>query len=77
MKSGRLKWGHCFSGTGHCVPGIEVLLALYYFLLCTAYKPDAKIKKLPVGHQPSVPLDLCLICSFLSWALSGQETLWS
>jgi hypothetical protein len=37
MKPGRLEQGHCF-------PGIEVLLAFYNFLLCTAYKPDAKIK---------------------------------
>jgi hypothetical protein len=47
-------------------PGIEIFLALYNFLLCTAYKPNAKIKNLPVGHQPSDPLDLCLNCSFLS-----------
>jgi hypothetical protein len=31
-----------FMKPGHCFPGIEVLLALYNFLLCTAYKPDAK-----------------------------------
>jgi hypothetical protein len=36
-KPGRLERGPCF-------PGIEVLLTLYNFLLCTAYKPDAKKK---------------------------------
>jgi hypothetical protein len=66
MKPGRLEQEHCFLGRGHCFPGIEVLLALYNFLLCTAYKPNAKIKNLPVGHQPSSPIDLCLDCSFLS-----------
>jgi hypothetical protein len=70
MKPGRLEWGHCF-------PGIEILLAMYNFLLCIAYKPDAKMKNLSVGHQLSGSLDLCLICSFLSWVLSGQEPLQS
>jgi hypothetical protein len=59
MKPGRLDQGHGF-------PGIEILLAMYNFLLCIAYKPDAKMKNLPVGHQPSGSLDFCLICSFLS-----------
>jgi hypothetical protein len=58
MKSQRLEQGHCF-------PGIGVLLALYNIMLYTAYKPDAKIKPLPFGHQPSGPLDLCLVHSFL------------
>jgi hypothetical protein len=65
MKLRRLEQEHCFSGGGHCFPGIETLLALYDFLLCTGYKPDAKIKHLPVGHQPFGPLDMCLVCSFL------------
>jgi hypothetical protein len=66
MKPGWLEQGHCFSGRGHCFPGIEILLALYNFLLCTAFKPNAKIKNLSVGHQPSGPLNLCFVCSFLS-----------
>jgi hypothetical protein len=37
VKSGRLERGHCF-------PAIEVLLALYNFLLCTACKSNAKKK---------------------------------
>jgi hypothetical protein len=48
MKPRRLEQEHCFSSRGHCFPGIETPLALYNFLLCTAYKPDAKIKNLPV-----------------------------
>jgi hypothetical protein len=31
-------------GQGHYFPGIGILLALYKVLLCTAYKPEAKIK---------------------------------
>jgi hypothetical protein len=37
MKQGRLEWCHCF-------PSTEVLPALCNFLLCTAYKPNAKIR---------------------------------
>jgi hypothetical protein len=40
MKPERMQQRHCFSGRGHCFPGIEILLALYNFLLCT----DGKIK---------------------------------
>jgi hypothetical protein len=63
MKPRRLEQACCFSGGGHCFP--ETLLALYNLLLCTAYKPDAKIKNLPVGHHPSGPFNMCLVCSFL------------
>jgi hypothetical protein len=67
-----LEQGCCFSGRGHCFPSMEVLLALYNFLLCTVYKPDAKIKNLPVGLQSSGPLNLCLFIPFLS--PSGSRT---
>jgi hypothetical protein len=66
MKPGWLEQGHCFSGRGHCFPGIEILLALYNFLPCTAYKPIAKIKKMPFG-----PLDFCLFIPFLSLFSQG------
>jgi hypothetical protein len=45
MKPGKLEQEHCFSGGGHCFASMETLLALYNFLLCTLYKPDAKTKK--------------------------------
>jgi hypothetical protein len=86
-KPRRLEQERCFSGGRHCFPGVATLPALYNFPRCTAYKPDAmKIRQLdhqPSGHESCHSLPewvspfMCLVCSFLSWVLSGQGPLWS
>jgi hypothetical protein len=52
MKPWRLEQGHFFPGIG--------------ILLCTAYKPEAKIKKIASWSSAFGSLNFCLGCSFLS-----------
>jgi hypothetical protein len=64
MKLRRLEQEHCFSGGGHCFPGMETLLAFHNCLFV-----------LFISWMQKYPLDNCLVCSFLPWALSGQGLL--
>jgi hypothetical protein len=57
------------------VSRLECFWCLSLFAFCIRLTEKNKI--LLVGHQPSGPLNLCLICSFLPWTLPGQGPLQS
>jgi hypothetical protein len=79
----RLEQEPCFSGRGHCFPGIEFFLHCITSCFVLLKKPDAKINIGQLGHQPSghvsrhslpewVSPFVCLVSSVLPQVHSGQ-----